>query len=62
MKLWAETNPIPSFIETDGLFITKQFDGANYLDDYIIGKVAKQMQEIPTTNSEPSYSCIKKNK
>ena len=60
MKLLAERHSTPYFIESDGLFITKQFDVANYLNDYFIGKVGKLRQEIPKTNSEPSYSCIKK--
>jgi hypothetical protein len=34
---------------------------ANYLNDYLIGKVSKLRQEMPTTNSEPSYSYIKIN-
>ena len=44
-------------IESDGLFITKQFDVANKVYDYFIGKLS---QEMPKTNSEQSYSCIKK--
>ena len=55
MKLWAERQ-IPSFIESDGLFITKPVVVANYFNDYFIGKVGKLRQEMPTVNSEPSYS------
>ena len=52
-------NSTPSFIESDGLFITKPFDVANYFNDYFIGKVGKLRQEMPTTNSEQLYLCIK---
>ena len=55
-----KTNWSPSFIESDGLFITKPFDIANYFNDYFIGKVGKLRQEMPTMNNEPSYSCIEK--
>ena len=55
-----KTNSTPSFIKSDGLFITKPFDVANYFNDYFIGKVGKLRQKMPTTNSEPSHSCIKK--
>jgi hypothetical protein len=53
----TQTNSTPSFIKSDGLFITKPFDVANYFNDHFIGKLR---QEMPTANSEPSYSCIKK--
>ena len=54
-----KTNSTPSFIESDGLFITKPFDVANYFNYYFIGKLGTLRQEMPTTNSEPSYSWIK---
>ena len=63
---WRAINEImgrkttPTFIETDGLFITKPFDVANYINDYLIVNVDTLRQEMPTTNSEPSYLCIKK--
>ena len=63
MKLWAERQiqlHLSSFIESEVLFITKPFDVANYFNDYFIGKVGKLRQEMPTTNSEQLYSCIKK--
>ena len=55
-----KTNSTPSFIESDGLFITKAFNIAKYLYGYFIVKVGKLRQEMPTTNDEPSYSCLKK--
>ena len=55
-----KTKSTPSFIESIGLIITKPFDVANYFNDYFIGKVGKRRQEMPTTNSEQFYSCIKK--
>ena len=36
-----KTNLTPSFIESDGLFITKPFDDANYFNYHFIGKVGK---------------------
>jgi hypothetical protein len=51
-----KTNSTPSFIESDGLFITKPFNIATYVYDYFIVIVGKLRQEMPTTNSEPSYS------
>ena len=56
-----KTNSTSSFIESDGLFIIKPFDVGNYFNDDFIGKVGRLRQEIPTKNSEPSYSCIKTN-
>jgi hypothetical protein len=47
------------FIDSDGLFIMKPFDDANYFNDYFIGKVEKLRQQMSTTNSEQLYSCIK---
>ena len=57
-----KTKSTPSFIESDSLIITKPFDVGNYLMiiDYFIGKVGKLRQEMPTTNSEQLYSCVKK--
>ena len=51
-----KTNSTPYFIESDGLFITKPFDVANFID-YLICKIR---QEMPTMNSEPSYSRTQK--
>ena len=53
-------NSTPYFIKSDGLFITKPFEVANYSNDYLIGKVGKLRQEIPPTNREQIYSCTKK--
>jgi hypothetical protein len=36
-----KTNSVSSFIESNGLFITKPFDVANYFSDYFIGKLGK---------------------
>ena len=66
-KLWStlneimgrKTNSTQPFIESDGLFIKKPFDVANYFNDSLIGKVGKPRQEMPTTNSEQLFSCIK---
>ena len=42
-----KTNLTPSFIKSDGLFIRKPFDVANYFNDYLFGKVGKLRQEMP---------------
>jgi hypothetical protein len=38
-----KTNSTPSFIKSDGLFITQPFDVANYLNDYFVGKLRQEM-------------------
>jgi hypothetical protein len=53
-----KTNSTPSFIKSDALFITKPFDVANYFNDFFIDKVGKLRQEMPSTNSEASYSYL----
>jgi hypothetical protein len=40
-------NSNTSFIESDGLFIRKTCDVANYFNDYLIGKKGKLRQEMP---------------
>jgi hypothetical protein len=45
-----KTNSTHSFIESDCLFITQPFDVATYFNDYVIGKVGKLRQEMPTIN------------
>jgi hypothetical protein len=43
-----KTNLTPSFIESDGLFITKPFDFAKYFNYYLIGKVGQLRHVMPT--------------
>ena len=65
-KLWSTLNDIfgkmansdPSFIESDGSFITKHTDIANYFNHIFIGKISKHRQDIATKNSEPIHPCI----
>ena len=53
-KLWSTLNEIlgkkansaPSFIESDGSFITKPADIANYFNDFFIGKISKLRHDI----------------
>lgn len=66
-KLWSALNEImgrksnstPSSIESNGSFITKPSDIANYFNNHFIEKVCKLRQEIPKSNCEQFYSCIK---
>lgn len=67
-KLWGTLNNImgrksnstTSFIESEGAFITKPLDIANYFNDYFMGKVSTLRQGMPTSSCESSYLCIKK--
>jgi hypothetical protein len=47
-----KTNSTPFFIKSDGLFVTKTFDISNYFNDYLIGKMGKLRQEMPTKKIE----------
>ena len=64
-KLWSTLNLIlgrntnlAPFIESDGSFITKPTDIANYFNEYFIGKISKRRHDMPTTKSEPTQPCI----
>ena len=56
--LGKKANSAPSFIESDGSFITKPTDIANYLNDFFIGKISKLRHDMPTTNSVPTRPCM----
>lgn len=49
----------PSYIESEGVFITKPLEIANYFNDYFTGKVEKLRQEMPNSNCEASYAHIR---
>jgi hypothetical protein len=65
-KLWStlkeilgkKANSAPSFIEADGLFLSKPFDIANHFNNFFVDKTSKLNHYMQTTNAEPSYSCI----
>ena len=61
MKLWAEIQ-IQLCLSWNEMAYSSQktFDVANYFSYYFNGKVGKLRQEMPTMNSESSYSYIKK--
>ena len=52
----GETNSTPSFIESDGLFITKPFEVTNYFNDCFIGKVANLGRECQQRTVH--HACI----
>ena len=54
-----KANSAPSFIESDGSFITKPTDIANYFNDFFIGKISKLRDGMPAINADithPSFS------
>ena len=65
-KLWSTLNYIlgkkansdPSFIESDGFFITKPNDIANYFNDFFIGKISKRRDDMPATNADTTHPSI----
>lgn len=62
-KLWGTLISImgrgdasaPSYIESEGTFITKPSEIANYFNDYFTDKVGKLRQQMPKFNWEISY-------
>ena len=55
MTFWGEK---PSFIESDGSFITKPTDIANYFNYFFIGKISKLRDDMPATNSDTIHPSI----
>ena len=47
-----------SFIESDGSFITKPTDIANYFNDFFIGKISKLRHDMPATNADTTHPSI----
>jgi hypothetical protein len=62
MKLWAERQIQLHLSSNHMAYSSQNHLMLNYCNDYFIGKVGKLRQEMPTTNSEQLYTCIKKNK
>ena len=48
----------PSYIESDGSFITKPTDIANYFNDLFIGKISKLRDDMPATNADTIHPSI----
>ena len=46
------------FIESDGSFITKPTDIANYMNDFFIGKISKLRLDMPATNVDTTHPSI----
>ncbi len=57
-KMGRNKKPTPSFLETDGTFITKAVDMANYINNYFIDKVGKSMNNMPIIDNELSHLLI----
>jgi hypothetical protein len=58
MTFWEKGKSAPSFIETDGSFISKSTDIANYFNYCLIGKMSKFRHDMPATNAEPTHPNI----
>ena len=56
--LGKKANSAPSFIESDGSFITKPTDIAKYLNYFFIGKISKLRRDMPATNTDTTHSSI----
>ena len=56
--LGKKANSAPSFIESDGSFITKPTDIANYFNDFFIGKKSKLRDDMPATNADTTHPSI----
>ena len=53
-----KANSTPSFIESDGSFITKPTDIANYFTDFFIGKISKLRDDMPATNGDTTHPSL----
>ena len=53
-----KANSAPSFIESDGSFITKVTDIANYFNVFFIGKISKFREDMPATNADTTHPSI----
>ena len=60
-KLWSTLNYILGnviVIESDGSFITRPTDIANYFNYFFIGKISKLRDDMQATNSDTTYQRI----
>ena len=53
-----KANSALSLIESDGSFITKPTDIANYFNDFFIGKISKLRDDMPATNADTTHPSI----
>ncbi len=66
-KVWSTLNsllgkshrPTPSFLETEGLFLTKSTETANYLNNYFIKKIKDLRNNFKDMDNESSYVLIR---
>ena len=56
--LGKKANLPPSFIESDGSFITKPTDIANYFNDFFMGKISKLRDDMQATNAATTHPSI----
>jgi hypothetical protein len=57
-KFGKKANSAPSFIESDGSFITKPTDIASYFNYFFIGKKSKLRDDMPETNADTTHPSI----
>ena len=53
-----KANSTPSFVESEGSFITKPTDIANYFNYFFIGKIGKLRHDMPATNADTTHPSI----
>ena len=56
--LGKTANSSPLFIESDGSFITKSTDIANYFNYFFIGKINKLRDDMQATNTDTTHPSI----
>jgi hypothetical protein len=56
--LGKKANSAPQLIESDGSFITKTTNIANYFNTFLIGKISKLRHDMPATNADTTHSSI----
>ena len=57
-NLGKKANSAPSFIESDGSFVTKPTDIANYFNYFFIVKISKLRQDMPAKNVDTTHPSI----
>ena len=58
MTFWEKANSAPLLIESDGSFITKPTDNANYFNYFFIGKISKLRDDMPASNADTKHPTI----
>ena len=58
ITLMKKANSAPSFIESDGSFITKPTDIATTLNYFFIGKISRFRHDMPARNADTTHPSI----